>query len=219
MLTLYGVARSRASRNLWLLGELGLDYTHVPVIQHYRLPDAAAGDAPRNTRSAEFLALSPAGAIPVLTDGDLTLSESLAINLYLAKKAGGPLAPRDAAEDALMTQWALYAATAIEPAALAALYVTNEGRADSAEGKAELARSAETLARPLKVVQRHLSAQGHPVGGRFTVADINLAEVLRYAQAHPPLLADSPATRAWLEACQNRPAFKAMTATRAAEPA
>ena len=38
MLTLYGVYRSRASRPLWLLGETGTPFTHVPVIQAYRLP-------------------------------------------------------------------------------------------------------------------------------------------------------------------------------------
>jgi glutathione S-transferase len=32
MITLYGVARSRASRNIWLLHEMGKDFTHVPVI-------------------------------------------------------------------------------------------------------------------------------------------------------------------------------------------
>jgi hypothetical protein len=42
------------------------------------------------------------GAIPVMTDGDLVLTESFAINLYLARRYGGDLGPRDAAEDALM---------------------------------------------------------------------------------------------------------------------
>ena len=40
MLTIYGVYRSRASRNIWLAHELGLPFKHVPVMQLYRLPDA-----------------------------------------------------------------------------------------------------------------------------------------------------------------------------------
>ena len=47
MLTIYGVYRSRASRNIWLANELGLTFRHVPVIQHYRLSNALAPGAPR----------------------------------------------------------------------------------------------------------------------------------------------------------------------------
>ena len=46
------------------------------------------------------------------------LHESLAINLYLAKKHGGPLAPATVAEDGLMGMWALWAMTEVEPHSL-----------------------------------------------------------------------------------------------------
>ena len=210
MPTLYGVYRSRATRNFWLANELGIELPHVPVMQAYR--NGASG---MTTTSPEFLAISPAGAIPVLVDGDLVLAESLAINLYLARKNGGPLAPKDAAEDALMQQWALYGATAIEPPSVALLYAFTEGRGDSAE----VAELVQKLHRPLKVLDAHLTAHGHMVGGRFTVADINMAEILRYAQSHPTLLAGFPAVDGWLKSCQARPAFQAMWAKRMAEPA
>jgi len=57
------------------------------------------------------------------------------------------------------------------------------------------------------------------VGGRFTLADINLAEYLRNARGHPTLLDEVPAVTAWLGACQSRPAFRKMRAARSAEPA
>ncbi|MFZ4531508.1 MAG: glutathione binding-like protein, partial [Alsobacter sp.] len=60
---------------------------------------------------------------------------------------------------------------------------------------------------------------GHPVGGRFTVADINLAEVFRYAQAAPQLFQNHPRITAWLAACQARPHFVQMMAERNAESA
>lgn len=91
---LYGTWRSRATRNLWFANEIGLDLTLVPVWQAYRLDDPGAPDAPLNTLSPEFLAISPAGAIPVLDDGGLILSESLAINLHLARKYGGDMGSR-----------------------------------------------------------------------------------------------------------------------------
>lgn len=219
MLTLYGVYRSRASRNFWLLAELGLEFEHVPVIQAYRLPDPAAGDAPFNTLSPGFLSISPAGAVPVLRDGDFVLSESLAMNLYIARKAGGPLAPADAREAALMEQWALYGVASVEAHALAILFAHGEGRAKTPEGAAEIAAEVARLRRPLGVLDSHLRENGHMVGGRFTVADINMAEILRYAQAEPGLLAQYPAIEAWLAACQARPGFKAMWDKRMAEPA
>lgn len=219
MVNLYGVLRSRASRNIWLLNELGQTVTMVPVIQAYRLTDPAAADAPMNTQSPVFRALSPAGAIPVLEDGDLILSESLVINLYLARKHGGPLAPASEAENARMEQWALYGMTAIEAPALAISFAHAQGRAETEAGRTEIAKAAATLARPLAALDSHLAGDGFMVGGRFTVADINMAEILRYAQAEPGLVAGYPAIDRWLAACQARPAFQAMWAARTAEPA
>ncbi|MGD9884218.1 MAG: glutathione S-transferase family protein, partial [Reyranella sp.] len=114
MLTIYGVYRSRASRNIWLAEELGLPFKLVPVIQHYRLPDPTAAGAPLNTRSPDFLKVNPNGHVPTIDDDGLVLHESLAINLYLARKHGGPLAPANLAEDGEMTMWALWAATELE---------------------------------------------------------------------------------------------------------
>ncbi len=218
MLRIHGVYRSRASRNYWLLEELGMPCEAVPVIQAYRLPDPAAPAAPPNTRSAAFLAVTPTGAIPAMEDDGFVLTESLAINLYLTKKHGGPLAPADAREDALMVQWALYGATAIEPPAITILYAHAEGRAGTPAGRAEVEAAAETLRRPLAVLDAHLGAEGQMVGGRFTVADINMAEILRYAQAHPTLLGEHAAVGRWLKACQARPGFRAMWERRLAEP-
>ena len=93
MLELYGVGRARMSRNLWLLYETGVDFRVVPVIQAYRLPEPQP-DGVLHTQSPEFLAISPQGAVPVLKDGAFVLTESLAINLYLAKTVGGELGPK-----------------------------------------------------------------------------------------------------------------------------
>ena len=66
---------------------------------------------------------------------------------------------------------------------------------------------------------RRWPTSGFLVGGRFTVADINVAEVMRYAMAAPELFSAAPRVKAWLEACHARPAFKAMMAKREQEPA
>ena len=219
MPTLYGVFRSRASRPIWLLYELDEAFDHVPVIQAYRLPQASAPDAPLNTASAEFLKVNPQGQIPAYVEGDLVLTESLSITNHIARTRGGALGAQTPAEQALIDQWTLLAVTAVETPALEILNVQGAGGDKTPEGQGAIAINAEKLRRPLKRLQAHLAAHPYLVADRFTVADLNLAECLRYAQGHPLLLAEFPAVKAWLETCQSRPAFQRMWATRMAEPA
>ncbi len=219
MISLYGVFRSRASRPIWLLYELDLPFTHVPVIQAYRLAQASAPDAPLNTASPAFLKVNPLGQIPAYVEGDLTLTESLAITNHIARTHGGILGPQTPAEAALIDQWTLLAVTAIEGHALEIMMITNAGGNKTPEGQATIAIAAEKIRRPLARLEAHLVSHPYLVADRFTVADINVAECLRYAQSHPTLIGEFPATKAWLEGCQSRPAFKKMWDARMAEPA
>jgi glutathione S-transferase len=217
MLKIYGVYKSRATRILWLVEELGMPFELKPVIQAYKLKDPMAADARLNTRSPEFLAVNPMGSIPTIEDDGLVLNESLAQTLYVAKKQGGTLAPRDLHEEAQMLQWSLFAATSIETDALKISMANASGKLASAEGQAEAAEVAKILARPFGVLEAHFSHNDYTVGGRFTVADINLAEVVRYAQAYQPLFDAHPKTAEWLARVQSRPGFKAMWEKRLAE--
>lgn len=219
MLKIYGVYRSRATRPLWLVEELGIPFEIAPVIQAYRLKEPMAAGAPVNTLSPEFLVVNPMGSIPSMDDDGFVLHESLAITLYLARKHGGELAPKDIGEEAQMVQWSLFGATSIEGPALKISSTIAGGKQDSEEGKTEIDVAARLLKRPLDVLEKHLATTYHMVGGRFTVADINVAEQVRYAQGHAPLFDERPALKAWLEACQARPGFKAMWDKRTAEPA
>jgi glutathione S-transferase len=117
-----------------------------------------------------------------------------------------------------MMMWALWAATEVEPSALQILthrLSYPEDRRDAAVAGAAVA----ALRAPFAVLDRALAGAGFAVGSRFTVADINLAEVFRYAMPAPELFAAAPRVKAWLAACQARPAFQAMMARREAEPA
>lgn len=218
MLTLYGAWRSRATRPLWLLDEIGMAFRHVPVLQAYRLQDAAAPDAPLNTTSPAFLAVNPQGQIPAMEEDGLVLTESLAICQHIARRHGGALGPTGWQETAETDQWALFGATALEGPGLEIFYAYAEKRADTPEGLAGLATAAERLSRPLDRLEGHLAGRDWLVGGRFTVADVMVAECLRYAASHRPLVDARPAMAAWLARCQARPAFQRMWAARLAEP-
>jgi len=218
MITLYGSLRSRALRPLWLLREMQAPIDWVPVIQAYRSGPTKADTAPFNTGDAKFRAINPMGQVPAMTDGNLMLSESMAITLYLARKFGGPLAPRDATEEALTLQWAFLATSAIEPHALAILMAIHQGDPNSAQGQAAIAAARTALARPFARLDAQLQDQPWLLGARFTVADILVAECVRFAIDDSEAFAPFPSLSRWLTAARDRPVFKTLWVERNAEP-
>src|SRR3982074_1039491 len=89
-LRIYGIARTRAFRALWLDRERGLDHEHVPL---------EIGE--EGARKAEYLAVNPNGRLPAIEDDGFVLWESLAITLYLAKKhSTGRRYPADSRDEA-----------------------------------------------------------------------------------------------------------------------
>lgn len=194
-LKIYGVAASRASRALWAAEELGLTYEHIKV--------AASGGA---SHTPEMLKLNPNGHIPVIDDDGVVVWESMAVNLYLAKKVGGALAPKNLAEDGHMTMWSIWAMTECEKAALQILFHRALYPEDKRDEKAALDAIA-TLRGPLGVLDGALKAGGgHLVGGRFTIADLNVAAVLSWSRLARDLHAEFPDVSAWLKSCLDRPA-------------
>ncbi len=194
MITLYGAPASRAHRVMWMLKELALPFEHVPT-------DFLKG----GTHTPEFLALNPNGRVPVLADDGLVLFESMAINLYLAKKYGGPLAPRDMREEAEATQWSFWAVTEVEkPLLLAAanlfLFAAPDRSAD------DLALMLKRLDRPFKVLDAHLAARAYVLGDRFSVADLNLAALMSLIALAQVPVDQYPFLKIWLYKCLERPA-------------
>jgi len=129
MLRLYGAARSRAVRTLWMLGELGLNYDHKDYLP--RAPE---------TRTPEFRALNPNGRVPVIDDDGFVLSESMAINLYLSKKYESPLYPSDPRNEALAWQWSLWETDRLDRQIVN--YVRHTTEFPEAERKKEIAEAA-----------------------------------------------------------------------------
>jgi glutathione S-transferase len=191
----YGVRESRTYRVLWMLEECGVPYEHVR--------QSFAGEKP-----PEYLALNPSGKVPTLDDHGLVIFESLAVNLYLAKKYGDALGPRDASEEALMNQWSFWVATEVEKFLFDA-FVAKTGilaelgtPRDEAQGDAHFAR----LERPLKVLDGVLANRPWLVGERFTVADLNVASVLLWTRLGKFDLSPRTNVHAWFQRATNRPA-------------
>ena len=196
-LTIYGVALSRANRNLWLAEELGLAYTHRET--DFR-PTAAD-----HSRTAAFLAINPNGHVPAIDDDGLVVWESMAINLYLARKNISPLSPADLNEEARALMWSFWVVNECERDCVAILL----HRAALPEAKrvpASASQAAGRLKQPLRVLEAALSKAPFLAAERFTVADLNVAAVLSWARPEADLLAAFPAVSAWLADALARPA-------------
>ena len=198
MLKIYGVARSRAFRILWMAKELGLDYEHVKV-------DFASGE----TREPGFLALNPNGHVPVIDDDGFILWESMAINLYLAKKYGmGGLYPSRLEDEARVWQWSFWGMTEVERPVLTAMMnraVYPEEKRDKAAADA----AEQALAQPLKALDGVLGRSANLLGESFTVADLNVASILAWARPAQIDMSAFPKLTEWLKNCAERPAARA----------
>jgi glutathione S-transferase len=195
-LKLYGGAKNRGRRCYWLAKELGLEIEAVEI-------DLKSGEH----KSPEFLKLNPNGQVPVLDDDGFVLFESLAINLYLMKKHGGPLAAASAEEEALITQWSLWVVTQIEHLLIEILdhrMMLPEGQRDPVLSDA----AWEKLQKPLAVLETTLTDRDYLVGNRFTVADLNVSIVMSLINRLVLDITRYPNVRAWLDTCLGRPAAK-----------
>jgi glutathione S-transferase len=206
VITLYGIADSRAFRCLWMLEELGCEYRHVPT------------DFTTGCKTPEFLRLNPNGRIPCLVDGDLVLFESLAINLYLARRHSSPLWPSGIADEARLYQWTLWATNELDPH-LSTLARQSRIPEDARDPVViDVARAA--LAAPFRVLDAHLSSAPYLLGAEASLADINVASVATTALVARYDLRPAAHVDAWLKRCLTRPAARrAIALALAPEPA
>jgi glutathione S-transferase len=192
--TIYGVSGSRAIRSLWAIEEVGIDYTHVPT--HFF----------EDSKKPEYLAINPNGRIPALVDGDLTLFESMAINLHLTRTYGSDLYPRDPADQARAEQWSVWAISEIEPLQMQIViqkFFVPEDKRD----QAVIDNAANSLERPLKVLDAALADRDYLLGDAFTVADLNVAGVMLLLRMVQHDLSAFANVQRWAEACYARPAL------------
>ena len=195
-LVLHHNPRSRAATVVWMLEEVGQPYTLSHV-------DLAAGEQKQPT----FLDLNPMGKVPVLVDGDVVVTETPAIGLYLADRyALGRLAPEpsDPARGPYL-RWAMFGAIVAEPGAMARRqqWTFNAGTAGWGDWDAMHAALESALAPGPWVL-----------GDRFSMADVALGGTLRSLVGFKMLDA-RPAFVDYLARLAERPAFQRADAVNA----
>jgi len=190
---LYEFGPTRSIRVRWTLQELGLDFEAVTV----NLVKGAH-------REPAFLTINPAGKVPVLADGDLVISESVAIVLYLAEKyADRGLTPTSLAAKGRFYQWLLFAATELEqPLWRISRHTALYPEPLRLPADIELAR--EDFLSMGRITEVHLRDHQYVVGNAVTIADFVLAYTLDWA-GEVGLLEDFPACRTYVERMYARP--------------
>jgi glutathione S-transferase len=197
---LYGVRLSGHTHRVQLmltLLELPFDFIDV---------DLAAGE----NRGAAFLALSPFGEVPVLRDGDVVLTDSTAILVYLASKYddGGHWLPREPVAAATVQRWLSNASGKIAYGPCAARLVKVFGRQLDHE------RATVIAGQLLGVMEHELDAKRFALGERVSIADIAAFSYIEHAPEGGISLAPYPHVRAWLARIRALPRFVAMPATK-----
>ena len=199
---LYHCAKTRSSRVLWLLEELGLSYDleSMPF-------------DPKALKAPDYLEISPLGKVPVLVDDAVTMMESVAIVQYLLNRYGeGRLEPdHDGPHYGEFLQWMHFGeATLMGPISQVlqnTLFLPEDQRDPNVADQGK--RTFEAYA---GVLERSLSGQDYLIDDQFTAADVVVGYSLFVADMAKILPAKTKRLAAYYERLRERPAFQKATA-------
>lgn len=197
MITLYGTSKSRSARSIVALEELGVPYTHVPL-------KPVAGSQDRRLLAE----INPNCHIPVLDDDGLIIWESIAINLYLGDKHGGPLWPARVEDRAKVYQWGFWVQTEMD---------RRDWVAARRSGDEKLITTATTeKIAALGILNDTLNNSPYLLGDTFSLADLNVAASISQPneqgridwQRLDPFELGLPELGDWLKRCTSRDTWK-----------
>jgi glutathione S-transferase len=196
-ITLYHHPYTRASNVVWMLEEVGVDY-------ELRFVDTMKGAH----KAPEILALNAMGKLPILTDGDVVVTESAAIGLYLADRYSlGKLAPApDDPARAAYLRWSFFAPSVIEPGMQAKMNAWQFRPSNAGWG---------TYESMLAAMESAVAGKSFVLGDRFSMADCIFGGTIRYMLRFK-LLEPTPTFSAYAERLAARPAAQRADARNAA---
>ena len=164
MVTVYSAPNTRAIRVIWVLEEIGAkaEIKSMPYPPRQHAPD--------------YFAVNPTGMVPLLIDGEVRLSESMAICDYLATKHGSPLVvPADDPERPQFLQWLWYGELTLMTPLSRLNIVRQVERKGGPEVDALIAGARDHVAERLKMLEQRLEGRDFLVAGRLTLADISVS--------------------------------------------
>lgn len=187
----YWAPQTRSVRVLWMLEESGIEYDQELI--DIRAPD--------RKDPAEFLEASPMGKVPAIMDGDVAMSESAAICLYIADRyCPGTLAPAlDDVRRGKFLYWLMYTPAVVEPAMSEKFNQSKTNRQSSGWG------DFETM---IETWEKGLEGRDWILGDQFTAADVMLGSSAVFLRAFD-MLPNSPSIHAYADRALARPAYKA----------
>jgi glutathione S-transferase len=189
VITIYGMLESGNSLKVrWVAERLGISFSWIET-------DIWKGQS----RTPEFLAINPAGQVPVviLSDGRV-LAQSNAIILHLAR--GSDLSPTDDYDQSKMLEWLFWEQYSHEPSIAVRIARLHFMRVPEAEIEPSLlSRGHAALAR----MERRLQEAAYLVGDRLTLADVALFAYTHKATLGGFDLERYPATCAWVDRVRN----------------
>jgi glutathione S-transferase len=170
MITVFG--EGRGFRVVWLLEEMGLSYRLRPVDLRANVED-----------DKEFMAINPAGFIPAIQDGDVTMVESIAIMEYLMGRYGPtPLAPAPRESAFPAYQQFLHLGEAGLAASMYFVVVSRNLAPEAERHNWGAAKALEVFSSRLRLVTHRLTRSPFLAGDAFTAADISVTYALEFAQ-------------------------------------
>ena len=195
MITIYHSPRSRSLRVLWALEEMGLEY------------ETAVGSL--RDPSPEFKAANPALTVPAMVDGDVVITESVAIMLYVAERYGPtPLALKGGDPGfADYCQFLVFGEAGLA-APMNAVVGTRFMAPDDQKENFTVNMVLEGFFRRMRLVENRLDSQAYLAGDHFTLADISVGYTVGLAAGFLGL-GDmiAPHVLAWHHKVTQRPAF------------
>ena len=181
-----------------------LVFAKLAGIAHDAIAVDLAGGA---HKTPEFLAMNPNGQVPVLEDGDVVVSDSNAILVYLARVYAPDWMPTSAAGEADVQRWLTLAAGEIAFGSCAARLIT----VFNASLDPDFA--AATAAKAMKKLEQGLEGKDWLVGDRPSIADVATYSYTAHAPEGNVSLEPYPNVRAWLARFEALPGFEPMPAT------
>lgn len=158
-------------------------------------------------KKSPLINMNPFGEIPIFVDGDVTLRDSQAILIYVARKWGGEAwLPTDAASMARVTEWLMVAGNEIARG-------PNDARLHDKFGyKLDVGLAREKAARVLSIMEAHLSRHNWLALSRPTIADIACMPYVALGHEGGVMLEKYPAVTAWIGRIKALPGFITMPA-------